>query len=122
MGNSFENLYNRQTEKQASLYERLGRDTVTDVGRDHIVLENLDHAIEEIVEARREIHVRKSWNPNKADLHMSGEEREKCTEEIIDVLHFLFTACIYLDNAFKDIEDALEKKMAINNVREDHKY
>lgn len=119
---AFQNLYSRQKFKQKALYARLNKDTSSEVGRDKIVLENLDHAIEEIVEARREIHIRKEWNPDKANKPMTGEEQSKCSEEIIDVLHFLMTSLIYLGNSYEDICHVLEDKMLTNDNRPDHQY
>lgn len=119
---AFKALYHRQRIKQYALYTRLNKDITTPIGMDKIVLENLDHAIEEIVEARREIHVRKDWNPDKATRPMTGPEQAQCSEEIIDVLHFLMTSLIYLGNSYDDICTILTDKMATNDARPDHQY
>ena len=116
----FQRLYARQVKWQHEYYERLNRVPKTQQESDKIVLENLDHAIEEVVEARREIHVRKQWNPKKMDRAMTREERFKCAEEIIDVMFFLFTSLIYLGLSYGDIQDVLRDKMNYNETREDH--
>ena len=119
---AFYRLFLRQTDKQPKLYESINKPQIFPQDQDRIVLKNLDDAIEEIVEARREIHVRKEWNPNKRERGMTYEERRKCLTEIIDAFHFLFTAAIYMGFSFEEIEQCLNDKMYENDNREDHDY
>lgn len=119
---AFHKLFLRQLKKQFALYSRLKKDQDSRLGRDRIVLKNIDDAVEEVIEARREIHVRKEWNPDKCERSMTQIERLQCAEEIIDAFHFLFNALIYLDLDFNQIETVLLTKMGINDEREDHKY
>lgn len=120
--NAFEQLYNRQKRWQDSLFKDLfGEDyQKSRLTKDKIVDENLYNAIEEIIEARRSINVRKYWNPGKRDLPMYKQQRDECAEEIIDVFHFLMTALIYLGFDFDDIQAILRAKIDYNDTREDH--
>lgn len=118
--NAFHRLYERQLRWQIKLFESLGFDQKSSTARDKIVLMNLDNAAEEVFEARRHIHVRKYWNRKKRNRAMSINERLMCAEEIIDVIHFLFTALIYLDVDYNQIESILSDKMDFNDKREDH--
>ena len=51
---------------------------------------------------------------------MSSDAKLECAEEIIDVIHFLFTALIYLGVDYDHIEKILNDKMDYNNERSDH--
>lgn len=116
----FQRLYHRQVKWQGHYYKTKGRTPKTLQESDAIVLENLDNAVEEIVEARRCIHVRKGWNPNKCDRAMTREERLHCAEEIIDVIFFLMTSLIYLGLTYFEVQDVLRDKLNFNETREDH--
>lgn len=117
---AFKKLFLRQLTWQYELYESLGQGQRTRLNRDKVVLENLDSAVEEVIEARRNINIRKPWNPNKRDKPMSDNERLMCAEEIIDVFHFLMTSLIYLDMNYDDIQAILIDKIGFNDKREDH--
>lgn len=119
---AFNQLYLRQLEQQAELYARIGKKVNTRLQRDFIVLKNLDDAIEEIVEARRNVHIRKEWNPQKCDRPMNELDLTECREEIIDCFHFLMTALIYLDTSWEEVQSVLLEKMLFNDHREDHQY
>ena len=118
--NAFHRLYERQLRWQFKLYESIGEGQRTRLNRDKIVLQNLDNAAEEVFEARRHVNVRKYWNPKKRDKSMNDNERLMCAEEIIDVIHFLMTALIYLDVDYNQIESILNEKMDYNDKRSDH--
>lgn len=118
---AFKELFYRQDEWQYDLYERIGRNQSDCLSKDKIVDENLMNAIEEIIEARREIPCRKYWNDKKRELPMDPDAQKRCGEEIIDVFHFLMTALIYMDFTYEDIQEILRNKMAFNDTRADHK-
>lgn len=121
MKDAFFSLYERQAKWQKDLYQRLERDQDNELVAQDIVDENLYNAIEEIIEARVEIPSRKYWNPKKAKRVMTTAEKYKCAEEIIDVIHFLFTSLIYLGLNYGDVQRIIRTKMDFNNKREDHK-
>ena len=119
---AFKELYLRQVRAQRELYERIGKPSETRLERDHIVLKNLNDAIEEIIEARRHVHCRKDWNPDKQFRPMNEVDIEDFREEVIDVFFFLMTALIYSDASWEDVELQLREKILFNDHREDHKY
>ena len=119
---AFNELYLRQVRAQFELYKRINKPSETRLDRDRIILKNLDDSIEEIVEARRNVHCRKEWNPDKQFRPMNAIDLNYCREEIIDAFHFLMTALIYSDASWDDVESQLREKMLFNDHREDHQY
>jgi hypothetical protein len=117
---AFKRLFYRQMLWQEKLFQRINKTPVRPDEYDHIVDINLYNAIEEIIEARRHISVRKYWNPSKAELPMDAQTQDLCAEEIIDVFHFLMTALIYMDFTYEDIQSILTTKMEFNDNRSDH--
>lgn len=86
--------------------------------QERITLDFIDHTIEELIELRRELPVRKSWS-SKRD---NPPDENKTKEEYIDALHFFVTIAIINGWNAKDIYDAYIKKNNINHIRQDENY
>lgn len=87
--------------------------------REKQVLGYIDHTIEELIELRREMPIRKHWKSTRLD----KPDIEKAKEEYIDVFHFVINLGIVL--GFKDekeIYDRYLSKHAINKKRQKEKY
>ena len=87
--------------------------------RQEQVLDYIDHTIEELIELRREMPIRKHWKSNKGDL----PDMAKAKEEYIDVLHFIINLGIIL--GFKDANEIYLGYLAkhkVNKTRQKEKY
>ena len=115
---AFKELYERQVRYQATLdgsYE--DNEPLTN---DRIVLDAISNCIEELVEARMEIGSRKTWNPEKRGVPMNIHSRIQCGVELVDTLHFLMNAFIYLGFNYDQISEMILLKMRLNDSRPDH--
>lgn len=80
------------------------------------LLDFIDHSIEELIEVRRELPLRKHW---KKDRYSARPDYEKVKEEMIDVLHFILTLFLILDMDAHDIFEAYCAKHKVNYERQE---
>lgn len=88
---------------------------------DHIekqekLLDFIDHAIEELIEVRRELPLRKHW---KKDSKTAPVDYDKVKKEMIDVLHFILTLFLILDMDEHDIFECYIAKHKVNYERQE---
>ena len=51
---------------------------------------------------------------------MDEEVQKLCALELVDTLHFIMNAFVYLGFSYSQIEELIEEKMDFNNRRVDH--
>ena len=83
------------------------------------VLGYIDHTIEELIELRREMPIRKHWKSTRDN----PPDITKAKEEYIDALHFVINLGIVL--GFKDADEIYRgylEKHKVNKTRQKTKY
>lgn len=94
-------------------------DLASKAERYQMIINNIGHMIEEIVEARREV-VRRPWKVNEVGCLDSEEKRDAFIEEMFDVLLFFRATLAYAGISGEEFIAAAVKKLKYNSEREDH--
>jgi NTP pyrophosphatase (non-canonical NTP hydrolase) len=88
--------------------------------RYQLIVNNLGHLMEEVIEARREV-VRRPWKKDEKGCLDSKEKRAAFIEEMFDVLLFFRATLAYAGVSGEDFVEAAFDKLSYNSTREDHK-
>jgi len=91
-------------------------DGLSDIEREVLSLEFIDHCIEELIEMRKEIPRRKHWKK------LTPVNKEKLFEEYIDVLHFFIELAIINKWDASDLYNCYLKKNKVNHERQQKGY
>ena len=81
-------------------------------------LEFIDHVIEELIEMRRELPIRKHWSQKRT----ANPDWNKVKEELIDALHFFLTLFLILEMNSHDIVELYTNKNKKNIKRQEEGY
>lgn len=81
-------------------------------------LEFINHAIEELIEMRRELPIRKHWSTKKDNI----PDWDKVKEEYVDALHFFLSLALINGWSADDIFDGYCEKNKVNIERQNTGY
>lgn len=81
--------------------------------RQRKTMEFIDHTIEELVELRREMPIRKDWSKKK----LSEPIWEQALMEYADALHFFISIALVNGWTAEDVFKAYKKKNSMNHTR-----
>jgi len=100
--------------KQAEFYYKVKSvASLRQTNKQDLILEQIHHCIEELIEIRRELPARKDWSAKKYD----EPNWDAVKEEAVDALHFLFNIFILLELNANEIVRLYEDKDNINYER-----
>jgi hypothetical protein len=85
-----------------------------------MIINNLGHMMEEVVEARREV-VRRPWKVEEVGCLDNAEKRSAFIEEMFDVLLFFRATLAYAGISGDEFVEVAAAKLHYNSIREDHK-
>lgn len=87
--------------------------------RYQMILNNLFHAVEELIEARQELK-RRPWKVNESGCLDSDEKRKAFADEVFDIMLFLRAALAYAEISGKEFCEIAIAKLNHNKLRSDH--
>lgn len=94
-------------------------DAMPTVERYRMIIDNLGHMMEEVIEARREV-ARRPWKKGEIGCLDTIEKREAFIEEMFDVLLFFRATLAYAQVPGEEFCEIAYKKMNYNDQRKDH--
>lgn len=87
--------------------------------RYRMIIDNIGHMTEEIIEARRNV-VRRPWKRGEIGCLDIPEKREEFIEEMFDVLLFFRATLAYAEISGEEFCEIAWEKLDYNNKRKDH--
>lgn len=94
-------------------------DAMPTAERYRMIVDNIGHMMEEVVEARREV-VRRPWKKGEIGCLDTLEKREAFVEEMFDILLFFRATLAYAQISGEEFCEIAYKKMRYNEKRKDH--
>ena len=96
-------------------------DTLSNEERYQLINNNLFHACEELIEARRELK-RRPWKKDEDGFLDNDHKREAFIAEVFDVMLFLRASLAYAGISGEEFCLVANKKLKFNETRSDHKH
>ena len=82
------------------------------------ILKFIDHTIEELIELRREMPVRKEWSAKQ----YGSADWDKALDEYVDVMHFFVSIALIAGWDADTVYEAYLKKNNVNHERQKEGY
>jgi hypothetical protein len=95
-------------------------DVMPKAERYRMIIDNLGHMMEEVIEARRNV-VRRPWKRGEVGCLDTPEKRQEFIEEMFDVLLFFRATLAYAQISGEEFCDAAYRKLEYNDKRKDHR-